>query len=201
MGLERSFFERDTITVAKELLGKFLVHETKEGRTVGEIVETEAYIGPDDRASHAFNNLRTKRTEIQFGPKGHAYIYLVYGMNYCFNVTSGDVSGKPEAILVRSLEPIEGIEIMAKRRKIAEYQIKDLANGPGKLCTALAITKEHNGIDLCNSPLFIEKGVKVDENKICQTKRIGVDYAREWKHMPWRFFIKENDFVSIKKVV
>ena len=112
MILERQFYERDTLIVAKELLGKFLVHETSEGVTSGKIVETEAYKGPEDKASHAYGNLRTGRTEVQFGPKGHAYVYLVYGMYYCFNVTSGRVPGKPEAILVRALEPVLGVEIM-----------------------------------------------------------------------------------------
>jgi DNA-3-methyladenine glycosylase len=120
MILKRVFYERDILTVAKDLLGKEVVHKTTQGSIVGKIVETEAYLGPEDKASHAYRNLRTKRTETQFGPKGHAYIYLIYGMYYCFNTTAGEIPGKPEAILFRALEPIEGIELM----KNAETQPK-----------------------------------------------------------------------------
>ena len=112
---------------------------------VGKIVETEAYLGPEDKASHAYSNLRTKRTEIQFGPKGHAYIYLIYGMYLCFNTTAGAIPGKPEAVLFRSLEPIEGIEHMKKRRATAKGIITNLANGPSKLCMAMGLTRNQNG--------------------------------------------------------
>jgi len=197
MILKREFYEKDTLAVAREILGKFLVHETKEGITIGKIVETEAYMGPEDKASHSFNGRRTKRTEVQFGPKGHSYVYQIYGMHFCFNMTSGTVFGKPEVVLVRALEPIEGIEIMIKRRDI-EDQTENLANGPGKLCAAMGISKEQNGIDLCGSPLHVEKGERIGENNICQTKRINVDYAGKWKEEPWRFYVKNNDFVSVK---
>jgi len=196
MILKREFYERDTLTVAKELLGRFLVHETPEGTTMGKIVETEAYIGPEDKASHAYNNLRTERTEIQFGPKGHAYVYQIYGMYFCLNVTSGRLLGKPEAILVRALEPLMGVEIIMKRRGISKRHAVNLTNGPSKLCMAMHISKEQNGADFCVSPLHIETGVKADERHITQTTRINVDYADEWKNRPWRFFIKNNDFVS-----
>lgn len=196
MILNRDFYERDTLTVAKELLGKFLVHETVEGTTIGKIVETEAYKGPEDKASHAYNNLRTERTEVQFGPKGHAYIYQIYGMHFCFDVTSGRSVGKPEAILVRALEPIDGVEIMIRRRGVTSSRIANLTNGPSKLCMAMGITKKQNGKDLCIPPLYIKAGVAVEEKQIMQTKRVNVDYAEKWRHMPWRFFIKDNGFVS-----
>ncbi|MGD0495049.1 MAG: DNA-3-methyladenine glycosylase [Candidatus Bathyarchaeia archaeon] len=196
MILSRKFYERDTLTVAKELLGKFLVHENTEGTTIGKIVETEAYMGPEDKASHAYNNLRTRRTEVQFGPKGHAYIYQVYGMYFCFDVTSGSLVGKPEAILVRALEPIEGVELMIRRRSPARSRIFSLANGPGKLCIAMGISKKQNGTDLCVPPLCIEIGVTVNEKQVIQTTRVNVDYAKEWKHLPWRFLIKDSCFVS-----
>jgi DNA-3-methyladenine glycosylase len=200
MILRREFYERDTLTVAKELLGKSLAHATSEGTTIGKIVETEAYIGPEDKASHAYDNLRTRRTEVQYGPKGHAYIYQIYGMYLCLNVTSGKLSGKPEAVLLRALEPLAGVEIMTKRRAITKRKVTNLTNGPGKLCMAMGISKKQNRADICVSPLRIENGSQLDDRYIVQTKRINVDYADEWKHRPWRFFIRNNDFVSRQAV-
>jgi DNA-3-methyladenine glycosylase len=194
--LNRDFYERDTLIVAKELLGKFLVHETTEGTTVGKIVETEAYIGPEDKASHAYNSLRTKRTEVQFGPKGHAYVYQIYGMYFCFDVTSGRSVGKPEAILVRALEPIDGVETMIRRRSVSGSRTVNLTSGPSRLCMAMGITKKHNGTDLCVPPLYISSGVKVKRQQTMQTDRVNIDYAEEWRHLPWRFFIEDNCFVS-----
>ena len=196
MILERQFYELEVLTVAKELLGKHLVREASEGVTIGKIVETEAYKGPEDKASHTFGNLRTDRTEVQFGPKGHAYVFQIYGMYYCLNVTGGRVPGKPEAILVRALEPVSGIEIMTKRRRLSKIRASDLTNGPGKLCMAMAISTRQNGADLCAKPLHIDDGVKVDRADIVQTTRINVDYAGEWKSLPWRFYLQDNDFVS-----
>jgi DNA-3-methyladenine glycosylase len=201
MILRREFYERDTLTVAKEFLGKFLVHETEEGTTIGKIVETEAYKGPEDEASHAYNNRRTQRTEAQYGPKGHAYIYQIYGMYFCFDVTSGRIAGKPEAILVRALEPIAGLEVLMRRRGVTSIQMArnlmaDLTNGPSKLCMAMGISKKQNGADLCAPPLHIETGMTIYERQIIQTTRVNVDYADEWKHLPWRFYVKDNDFVS-----
>jgi DNA-3-methyladenine glycosylase len=198
MILERTFYERDLLKVAKELLGKIIVHEPIEGKTSGMIVETEAYMGPEDRASHAFGNLRTNRTQTQFGPKGYAYIYLIYGMYFCFNATSGRTLGKPEAVLLRSIEPFEGIEIMKRRRPCARGNILQLANGPGKLCMALGLSKKQNGTDLCVSPLHIDTGETISEKDIVSSPRIGVEYANEWKDKPWRFYIKDNPFVSAK---
>jgi len=197
MILKREFYERETLKVARELLGKLLIHETADGVTSGKVVETEAYMGPEDKASHAYGNLRTVRTEVQFGPKGHAYIYLVYGMYHCLNVTSGKVPGKPEAILVRALEPVSGIEIMMKRRMISEGAAK-LANGPGRLCMAMGLSTKQNSVDLCAPPLHIDSGVHVAERDIVQTTRINVDYADDWKNLRWRFIIKNNAFVSRK---
>ena len=196
MILKRAFYERKTITVARELLGKLLTHETEEGTTVGKIVETEAYMGPEDKASHAYGNLRTKRTEAQFGPKGHAYIYFVYGMHYCFNVTSGPILGKPEAILIRALEPVSGIDVMAKRRNLTMDKLNNLANGPGKLCMAMGMSTKQNSADLCKPPLHIDEGENVLDTEIDQTTRINVDYADEWKNKPWRFLVRNNPYVS-----
>jgi DNA-3-methyladenine glycosylase len=200
MILQRSFYTRNPLTVAKDLLGKTLVHETSEGVTSGKIVETEAYMGPEDKASHAFRNLRTSRTETQFGPKGHAYVYLIYGLYYCFNTTAGVVPGKPEAVFFRALEPLEGTELMMKRRPSAKGRIAYLTNGPSRLCLAMDITKKQNGADLTIPPFYIrDDGVKVPETEIAQSTRIGVDYADEWKHKPWRFYLKDSPFVSRKK--
>lgn len=198
MVLPRKFYERYTLLVAKELLGKIFVHKTKEGTTVGKIVETEAYIGPDDRASHAYKNKYSKRTRAQFGPRGHAYIYQIYGMYFCFNIVTGRTD-RPEVVLIRALEPIDGIELMAKRRGIPENKIKQLMNGPGKLCKAMDISTKLYGIDLCNSNLFIENGVRIPQNQICHSPRINIDYAGESKYLPWRFYIRNNEFVSVEK--
>jgi DNA-3-methyladenine glycosylase len=198
MILKRSFYERDILTVAKELLGKEVVHKTAQGIISGKIVETEAYLGPEDKASHAYDNLRTKRTETQFGPKGHAYIYLIYGMYYCFNTTAGKTPRKPEAVLFRALEPIEGIELMKKRRVPARGKITNLSNGPSKLCMAMGLTKNQNGADLCTKPFYIRNGETIDERDIAIATRIGVNYADDWKDKPWRFYIKDNPFVSIR---
>jgi DNA-3-methyladenine glycosylase len=198
MILERAFYERETLTVAKELLGKLFVHESPEGTTAGRIVETEAYIGPEDKASHAYGNLRTKRTEPQFGEKGRAYIYLIYGMYYCFNVTAGKTAGKPEAILIRALEPVAGIEVMMKRRPAAKGKVVNLANGPSRLCMAMGLSKTQNGADMTAPPLHIDSDEFVPESDIVHTTRIGVDYADEWKNTPWRFCIIDNTYVSVK---
>ncbi len=198
MILPRKFYERDIQTVSKDLLGKIVVHETSEGYTAGRIVETEAYQGPEDKASHAYQGLRTKRTETQFGPKGHAYIYLIYGMYHCFNVTAGDKPGKPEAVLMRALEPVAGIGLMQKRRTTAKGSTVKLANGPGKLCAALSLSTKQNGVDITKKPFYIKNAPGLPKEDIVVTTRIGVDYAKEWKHKPWRFFEKDSPYVSIK---
>src|SRR3989344_6842175 len=148
MKLNKRFFEDDTIEVAKEILGCYLVHESDEGRTVGKIVETEAYL-ENDPASHSFKG-KTRRNEVMFGEGGKAYVYFTYGMYHCFNVVTNK-KNKGEAVLIRALEPIDGIEIMKKRRKVEE--IKNLCSGPGKLVISMGIKKEHNGLDLLNGKL------------------------------------------------
>lgn len=197
--LKRSFYERNTLTVAKELLGKYLVRNFSEGKAVGKIVETEAYVGSEDAASHAYNNLLTARTRIQFGRGGYAYVYQIWGIHFCFNVVT-EKKGRPAVVLIRSLEPIEGLQLMAKRRKININQIKDvvsLCNGPGKLCIAMDITKKLNGEDLLGDKLFlVESGEEISKEKIISTPRININYAGEARKYPWRFIIKDNFFVS-----
>ena len=198
MILQRPFYERDTVEVAKDLLGKILVHESPEGITAGKIVETEAYRGPEDQAAHSSGGRRTPRNDIMYGQKGHAYVYFIYGLYYCINVTAGKVAGKPEAVLLRALEPVEGLEIMCKRRGTTPIKPVNLANGPGRLCMAMGINKMHDKADLTFPPLYIKDAAPVVHDDIMAARRIGVDYAGEWKNKLWRFYIKENRFVSKK---
>lgn len=193
MKLTQEFYERDTLIVVKELLGKYLVHKTTEGTTVGKIVEVEAYIGPEDRAAHSYQGKRTARTEVMFGPGGYAYVYLIYGMYYCFNIVTNKINC-PEAILIRALEPVEGIELMKHRRK--KEKINNLCSGPGKLCTAMGICKEQNGQSLTSKTLFLSDEGSILEKNIVATPRINIDYAGEAKDYLWRFSILGNPFVS-----
>jgi DNA-3-methyladenine glycosylase len=197
--LNREFYLNDTLDAARDLLGKVIIHESVEGITGGRIVEVEAYIGPHDKASHAYNNIRTKRTNIQYGLGGYAYIYQIYGMYYCFNIVT-QIEEKPEVVLVRAVEPIIGIPIMIKRRQVQKTNsLENLTNGPGKLCIALDIDKNQYGEDLCGDRLYIAcDGFKTNEQEIVATKRINIDYAEECKHFPWRFYIKNNLYVSRK---
>lgn len=203
MKLKREFYSRDTITVAKELLGKVLVHNYNGQLLKGKIVETEAYLGLKDKAAHSYGGRKTKRVEVMYGPAGIAYVYFIYGMYYCFNIVTQE-EGIPEAVLIRGIEPIENIDLMAINRfnkpykELTKYQKKNLTNGPGKLCMALNITKEvHNGLDLCGDILYLEEGNGENFN-IIETTRIGIDYAEEAKYFPYRFYIEGNPYVSVK---
>lgn len=196
MILQRAFYQRDILEVSLNLLGKILVHQTDEGITEGKIVETEAYCGPEDRAAHSYGGRKTPRNAIMFGEKGHAYVYLIYGMYYCVNMTAGDVAGKPEAVLIRALEPVEGQELMAKRRGNPKGKTQILTNGPGRLCMALGITKAQYGADLTVPPFYIKDAEPVLSQDIVETARVGIDYAGEWVGKPWRFYIKGNSYVS-----
>lgn len=191
--LTRDFYQRDACLVARELLGKLLVHTTAEGRAAGVIVETEAYIGAYDKGAHSYPNKRTARTEVQFGPGGFAYTYQIYGMHTCFNVVTNE-ENVPEAVLIRALEPIEGIARMERRRKGKNR--KDLCNGPGKLCQALDITKSQYGADLCGEALFIEEFQTIPDGDVLVSPRINIDYAEECRDYLWRYFIRDNAFVS-----
>lgn len=185
MKLDRNFYVRDTLTVAKDLIGKILVHQTESGICKGRIIETEAYIGAIDKASHAYNNKRTPRTEIMFGVGGFSYVYLIYGMYYCMNIVSNE-KDYGEAVLIRAIEPLEGIELMKERRKTDK--LGNLCSGPGKLCLAMGIDKTCNGIDLCGDKLYVESDERGEEEiKITATKRINIDYAEEARDFPWRF--------------
>jgi len=198
MPLPRTFYEEDAIVVAKSLLGKLFVHESESGVTAGKVVETEAYRGPEDKAAHSFGGRRTARNEVMFGEKGRAYVYFIYGLYWCFNVTAGNVIGKPEAVLIRALEPVAGLELMVKRRGDSSTKNSSLTNGPSKLCMAMGISKSQNKADVTIPPLYFEKAAPISEEDIVTTKRIGVEYAAEWKDRLWRFYIKGNKFTSAK---
>lgn len=193
--LPRSYYEQDSLTLAKDLLGKYLVHATGDGTTIGKIIETEAYRGPLDPAAHSHSGKPTARTQIMFGPGGYAYVYLIYGMYYCVNVVAGAV-GFPEVVLLRALEPMEGIDLMHKRRKTDK--LRNLCSGPGKLCAAMGIDKRHYGADLCGDELYLLTGEKVAKTKISTTPRINIGYAGEAANYPWRFILKDNRFLSVK---
>ncbi len=190
MKLNRDFYIRDTITVAKELIGKILVHNTDDGIIKGRIVETEAYIGSIDKASHAYNNRRTSRTEIMFGIGGFSYVFLIYGMYNCMNIVTNEI-GRGEAVLIRALEPLEGIDLMIERRKTEN--LKNLCSGPGKLCQAMAIDRSCNGLDLCGDKLYLESDDKsLEPFDIIATKRINIDYSEEARDFLWRFVVQSN---------
>ena len=193
--LNRPFYRRDAEKVAKDLLGKHLVRRSSEGKTVGKIVETEAYLGEEDPASHSYQGAKTERTEVMFGPPGHAYAYMIYGMYYCFNTVTGR-EGKPEGVFVRALEPVKGIKLMEERRGLDDKS--ELTNGPGKLCMAMDIDNELNGEDLCGNKLYITKPEKTKSFEIRKAPRINIDYADEAKKWKLRFFIKGNPYVSEK---
>lgn len=197
--LKQSFFEReDVVKISRELLGKYLFTEINGCISGGMIVETEAYNGRCDKACHAFNR-RTKRTEIIYDEGGKAYVYLCYGIHYLFNITTNK-KGLADAILVRAIEPIEGIDLMLKRRNKIKVT-PQLTAGPGVLSQALGINKSHYGLPLNGSGVWLEdRGVEIKDEDIIAGPRIGVDYAGEDALLPWRFFIKGNKFVSrIKK--
>jgi len=187
--LKRSFYNRETIEVARDLLGKVVVH----GPTAGMIVETEAYLGGDDLASHSARGL-TDRTRVIFGPPGHAYVYFIYGMYECLNVVV-DAEGTPGCVLVRALEPVDGIDIMRKRRPAAR-KLEDLASGPGKLTLALAITRAQYGADLTRGNLVLRQPAERRAFDIAVTPRIGISQCAE---LPLRFIIRGNRFVSGKR--
>lgn len=192
--LKKEFYLKNAEIAAKELLGKYLVREYEGKKIVCKIVETEAYIGPEDKACHAYNNRFTERTKVMFEEGGKAYIYFIYGMYYCLNIVV-EREGKPEAVLIRGIEPVENIEEIKNNRSIKSKKEQDLTNGPGKLCTALKIDKSLNGYDITQKgELYITEGEEIEE--IITAKRINIDYAEEYKDKHWRFYIKGNKFVS-----
>lgn len=194
---DRSFFiDVDVVTLSRRLLGCHLNTLVDGKITSGRIVETEAYRGRDDKACHAFNYKRTKRTETMFMEGGHAYVYLCYGIHHLFNVVV-NVEGEPDAILIRAIEPIKGVEEMLLRRKINKIK-PQLTAGPGVLSKAMGIDKSMNNVDLTaiESPVWIELMEPVEVDNIISGPRIGINYAEECVEWPWRFCIKNNDYLS-----
>ena len=179
--LDQSFYDRPVTTVARDILGCLLIHKTAEGLHMGRIVEVEAYLGPGDLAAHTSRG-RTPRTRAMFGPPGHAYVYLVYGMHHCMNVVTGP-EGSGTAVLLRALAPVQGLEVVS--------------NGPGRLCKAMGITMDHYGIDLCSDTLWLARDESAAPEAISTSPRIGVDYAgEEWASKPLRFYVEGHPAVS-----
>lgn len=205
--LKRVFFLQPTLEVAKALLGKYLIHKIGKRKTIGKIVETEAYIGPGDRASHAYQGKVTQRNRAEYMIGGYIYIYLVYGMYWQLNISTGK-EGKPECVLIRAVEPIAPLNIKNKkstpyliRGKNTNQKLKNLSNGPGKLCRYLKINGKHYGLDVCtNKETWLEDGRdRIKPSQITAVKRVGIDYAgKYWTNKKWRFYIKDNPFVSKK---
>lgn len=191
------------LDVARDCVGAILVHRTPEGVTSGRIVESEAYRGPEDLAAHSAGGRRTTRTEVMYGPAGHAYIFLLYGMHWAFNIVAG-LEGQPHAVLVRAIEPIDGIDLMSARRRLDPLK-RELTNGPGKVCQAFGITGAAYGMDLCAplplppappppTSLYLLPG---HTGPIARSPRINVDYAGAWAKKPWRFYERGNRYVSV----
>jgi DNA-3-methyladenine glycosylase len=242
--LDRKFYRKDAIQLAKDLLGKYLIHDisayrvnpnispddcdsceninkdrkdridiiynestnkkdTNKALLIGKIVETEAYMGFHDKGAHTYNGRRTPRTEVMYGEEGHAYVYFIYGMYHCLNAVAAE-EGIAQAVLIRALEPVEGLCMMAVNRfnkpisELKNKQIINLTNGPGKFCKAFNITKELNGEDLTGNKLYICKNTQDKEDfNIIAAKRIGIDYAEEARDFLWRFYIERNKYVSV----
>lgn len=192
--IPRSFFlGEDVVSIARQLIGKVLVTQWNGVLTKGKIVETEAYCGWNDKACHANNGLRTQRTEVMYRQGGTAYVYLCYGIHHLFNVVT-NVSDKADAVLIRGLEPVEGEEIM--RQRVGKG--KRISQGPGLLSRAMNITIRHTGIDLLGDDIWLEYPAEQYASEIVISKRIGVDYAEEDADLPWRFYEKDNAWISRK---
>lgn len=193
--LPREFYTRPVLKVAQELLGKILIKKERNKILAGKIVEVEAYDGLIDEASHSFRG-KTKRNEVMFRKGGYFYVYFTYGVHHCCNVVTGK-EGHGAAVLIRSIEPLTGIETMAMRRfgrrKITEKELVNLANGPGKICQAFAFDRTHSGLDLTGDKVFIIDAPVLKKSEIGISKRIGISKSTE---LPWRFFIKESKFLS-----
>jgi DNA-3-methyladenine glycosylase len=189
-------FQQPTLSLSRRLIGSILVHNSPEGLAAGRIVETEAYLGPRDRASHSFDGRMTERNRAMFGEKGRAYIYLIYGMHRCFNVVSGK-PGLPQAVLIRALEPLAGMDLMRHRLgSHAHARDHTLCRGPGKLCKALGIGTDLYGADLRGTRLFLVPRSLGKGETVAASPRINIAYAEEYTPKPWRFYMAGNSCVS-----
>ena len=210
--LDKYFFQNDGLYVAKNILGKFLIREYDNMQIITKIVETEGYMGIKDKAAHVYNDKKTDRTKPLYLEGGHIYVYLIYGMYHCLNI-SANVENIPECVLIRAVEPIIGLDKIAFNRykksydDLTTYQKKNITNGPGKLCVALQIDRSFNSQYILDSNLYIsdfyinKNGEKVfadNDFDVVESKRINIDYAEEAKDYLWRFYIKDNKYVSAK---
>jgi len=200
--IRRSFFEREPLEVGQSLIGMELGSDLSGSGCGGLIVETEVYVGPEDRASHAWNARRTPRTEVMFGPRGYAYVFQIYGVHFCFNIVVG--AGRvPAAVLIRALRPTFGLEVMANNRGLSSVpaNLRELTSGPGRLAQALGIDRQANGLDLCQAPLWVRRspvGRRLAAvHGIRAGARINVDYAGDWAKRKWRFTLSGDRFVSV----
>ena len=191
------FYQKDVLKIAPRLIGKYLVKKEEHQYLLGKIVEVEAYADKIDEASHSFIGM-TKRNAPMFSSGGKLYVYFIYGNHFCCNVVCGK-EGIGSAVLIRALEPLKGIEVMARRRfqksEVTGKELLNLTNGPGKICKAFNVSKDQNGIDLCGEDMFIDEGEKVPKKNIIQTSRIGI---KKSKDLPWRFYLKDNPYISIR---
>lgn len=195
MRLDYDFYQKDAVSAAKNLLGKIIVRKINGEKIMVKIVDTEAYSGAEDKASHAYDNKKTKRTKTMFARGGLTYIYLIYGMYNCFNIVTAE-KDNPHAVLIRAVEPVKGLEMIKNNRKIKSKKIEDLTNGPGKLSQALKIDRSLDGIDLVkNNNLYLLDNNEQDF-KIKSAPRVNIDYAEEYKDRKWRFYIMGNKFIS-----
>lgn len=197
--LPKSFYDRDTVAVARDLLGKLLVREFQGETLVCRIMETEAYVGRMDKACHAYGYKRTARTQTLFAPPGTAYIYLIYGMYHCLNLVT-EPEGEPCAVLLRGAVPVQNRAIIAdnrfgrKENELTRYQKRHFLDGPGKLCKGLALTRTENGLDLTVPPLYVCDGPAPDPANVHVGPRVGIDYAEEAVDFPWRFWAEEDGY-------
>ena len=210
--MDKEFFNQDGINVAKQILGKYLIRNYEGKTIVTKIVETESYMGVNDKGAHVYGNKKTERTKPLYLEGGHIYVYLIYGMYYCLNI-SANIEGNPECVLIRAIEPITELdEISLNRFKkeykdLSNYQKKNITNGPGKLCMALKIDKTLNSKSILGNELYISDFYDEKDKKICskdnfeveKSKRINIDYAQEARDYLYRFFIKDNKYVSVNK--
>jgi len=201
--LPRRFYLQPTLRVARQLLGKIVLHDTPAGRVTGRIVEVEAYRGPEDRAAHSYAGRRSARNEVMYGPPGHAYVYLIYGVHHCLNVVCRP-RGAPEAILVRAIEPLEGMTIMARRRGLPlggrrppeASVVTRLCRGPGALCQAFGIDRRLNGADLTRGTLRLLDAPPIGAAAVGRSPRVGIAYAGDHAARPWRLFLRGHPCVS-----
>ena len=196
--LTQSFYSKDALYVAPRLLGKILVRKLGNTYIRCQIVEVEAYAGPHDKAAHVYNNRRTARTESMFLAGGHTYVYIIYGMHHCLNIVTGELD-KPQGVLIRAVEPLddESFEMIKLNRPIRSKRLVDLTNGPGKLCAALNIDKSLNGYNLIDGEEIFLEDAHNNPSILC-SPRINIPYAQEYIQKPWRYYIKDNPYVSVR---